>query len=314
MLCGSFAIFAAMKTYAEMEILCERAFNDNGPFWHVCTDGSVMSDIFSSDEEMRMGMTVLAVCAALSARAELVTFELMNNHVHFIMRGGKDECLDFFEAFKRRLRRWYQREDRPVDWSRFVAQILSIDSLQSLRNEIVYVNRNAYVANRMYTPFSYPWGGGWAYFSSVIGLLPTVSVREMGARRVREMTHYRDIEEIAGLRFVGDVPFIPSFCRVDLGQSMFRDARHYFHLLTRNAEAFSQIALRLKDAVFLTDEEVFVVASRCAKEMFSAELKMLTPEQKIKLARKLHFEYNASNRLLRRVLGLEMSILEELFP
>ena len=297
-----------------LEQQCEIMFEKSGPFWHLYTPGDSVEIIFADREDMLFGMNIVAICHSQHPEIGIYTFELMNNHVHFIMRGGKDECLDFFEAFKRRLRRWYQREDRPVDWSRFVAQILGIDSLQALRNEIVYANRNAYVANRMYTPFSYPWGGGWAYFSPVIDLLPTVSVREMGARRVREMTHYRDIEEIAGLRFVGDVPFIPSFCRVDLGQSMFRDARHYFHLLTRNAEAFSQIALRLKDAVFLTDEEVFVVASRCAKEMFSAELKMLTPEQKIKLARKLHFEYNASNRLLRRVLGLEMSILEELFP
>ena len=35
---------------------------------------------------------------------------------------------------------------------------------------------------------------------------------------------------------------------------MFRDARSYFNSLTRNAEAFSQIASRLKDSIFLTDE------------------------------------------------------------
>lgn len=303
-----------MKTFAEKEIMCERAFVENGPFWHVCTDGSVMTDIFSTDEEMKVGMTVLAVCAALSARAELVTFELMNNHVHFIMRGSMEMSLEFFDMFKRRLKRWYQRVDRPVDWSKFVPQILSIDSLKALRNEILYVNRNAYVVNRMYTPFSYPWGGGWAYFSPVVALLPTVSVHDMGARRARELTHYREVNEIAGLRFVGDVPFIPSFCRVDIGQSMFRDARSYFLSLTRNAEAFSQIASRLKDEVFMPDEEMFTVARLCAREMFSTDLRMLTPEQKIELARKLHFEYNASNPILRRVLGLDISVLNELFP
>ena len=195
------------------------------------------------------------------------------------------------------------------------AQILGIDSLQALRNEIVYVNRNAYVANRMYTPVSYPWGGGCAYFSSVIGLLPTVSVREMGARRVREMTHYRDIEEIAGLRFVGDVPFILSFCRVDLGQSMFRDARHYFHLLTRNAEAFSQIASRLQDMMFLTEDELFAVAIKYSETNFAdTKLVNLSPDQKMQLARELHFKYNASNQQLRRLLKLDIRILSEVFP
>jgi hypothetical protein len=66
--------------------------------------------------------------------------------------------------------------------------------------------------------------------------------------------------------------------------------------------------------VFLTDDEMFVVAARCASEMFSAKLSSLTPDQKILLARKLHFDYNASNQLLRRVLKLELSILDEMFP
>ena len=183
-----------------------------------------------------------------------------------------------------------------------------------LRNEIIYVNRNAYVANHRYTPFSYPWGGGWAYFNPVINLLPVISVKEAGCTKARRLTNCRDVAAIAELQFVGNVPFIPSFCRIDLGQNMFQDARSYFHALSRNAEAYSQIASRLKDTVFLTDDEMFVVAARCASEMFSAKLNSLTPDQKVQLARKLHFDYNASNQLLRRVLKLELSILDEMFP
>ena len=95
---------------------------------------------------------------------------------------------------------------------------------------------------------------------------------------------------------------------------MFQDARSYFHSLTRNAEAFSQIASRLKDVVFMTDDEMFVVAARCAAEMFSSKLNVLTPDQRIRLARKLHFDYNASNQQLRRVLKLDISVLDEMFP
>lgn len=43
---------------------------------------------------------------------------------------------------------------KAVDWKKFEAQILRIETLKDLRNEIIYVNRNAYVANRNYTPFS----------------------------------------------------------------------------------------------------------------------------------------------------------------
>ena len=95
---------------------------------------------------------------------------------------------------------------------------------------------------------------------------------------------------------------------------MFQDARSYFYSLTRNVEEFSLIASRLKESVFLTGEEMYRVASNCAEESFSCKLSMLTPDQKVQLARKLHKEYNASNDSLRRVLKLDLSILNELFP
>jgi REP element-mobilizing transposase RayT len=303
-----------MMSFAEKERACEIAFGEFGPFWHVYTDGSIMIDFFSNDDEKKEGMIVLAVCAMLFREVELVTFELMNNHVHLIMRGSREGCLDFFDMFKRRLKRRFQRHDRVVDWDRFEAQILEIETLRALRNEIIYVNRNAYVANHNYTPFSYPWGGGWAYFSPVIDLLSVISVREMGARRVRELTHFRDVDEIVRLRFVGDVPYIPSFCRIDIGESLFQNARSYFYALSRNAEAYSQVASRLKDNVFLTDDEMFVVAARSAESDFSTRLRLLTPDQKIQLARKLHFDYNASNAQLRRILNLDLAVLNELFP
>lgn len=92
-------------SYAEKERACEMAFVENGPFWHVYTDGTRMSDIFSTEEDFKLGMTLLAVCAILYPSAELVTFELMNNHIHLIMRGSREACLEFFRQFKLRLRR-----------------------------------------------------------------------------------------------------------------------------------------------------------------------------------------------------------------
>ena len=120
---------------------------------------------------------------------------------------------------------------------------------------------------------------------------------------------------IEDLKFYGDVVYIPSFCRTDIGESMFRDARSYFNSLTRNAEAFSQIAQRMKDSVFLTDDEMYAVAVKHAESSFgSRQLGLLDPEQKIQLCKELHFKYNASNQQIRRLLKLDINILNEFFP
>ena len=131
----------------------------------------------------------------------------------------------------------------------------------------------------------------------------------------RSLLHTRDVAPFADLKAVGSMPFIPSFCDIKLGESMFRDARSYFNSLTRNAEAFSQIANRLKDSIFLTDEELYsVLCSHINKEYSVKTATDLTAQQKIDTARHLHFNYNASNQQLRRMLRMDLAILEELFP
>ena len=96
---------------------------------------------------------------------------------------------------------------------------------------------------------------------------------------------------------------------------MFRDAQSYFNVLTRNAEALSQIAARLKDYIFLTDEELYAALSSHINKEYSAKTTAeLTAQQKIDTARHMHFKYNATNQQLRRMLRMDIAILEELFP
>ena len=304
-----------MLTFAEKERECERIFEKSGPFWHLYTDGRVMEDFLCTEEDFKTAMTALAVAAVLFKKVRIITFELMSNHIHMILNGEAEDCLELFERFKARLRRILKTNGRIINWDAFKADILPIETLNALRNEIIYANRNAFVANPQFTPFSYPWGGGCAFFQPYFNRLPAISLRELGFNKARELTHFREIRLIEDLKFFGDIVFIPSFCRTDIGESMFRDARSYFNSLTRNAEAFSQIAQRLKDSVFLTDEEMYAAATMYAENTYgNRQLSLLNPEQKIQLSKELHFKYNASNQQIRRLLKLDIGILNELFP
>ena len=274
-----------------------------------------MEDFLCTEEDFKTAMTALAVAAVLFKKVRIITFELMSNHIHMILNGEAEDCLELFERFKARLRRILKTNGRIINWDAFKADILPIETLNALRNEIIYVNRNAFVANPQFTPFNYPWGGGCAFFQPCLNLLPVRSLKEVGFNKARELTHFREIRLIENLKFLGDVAYIPSFCRTDIGESMFRDARSYFNSLTRNAESFSQIAQRLKDSVFLTDEEMYAAATMYAENTYgNRQLSILNPEQKIQLSKELHFKYNASNQQIRRLLKLDISILNELFP
>ena len=306
--------FSALS-FSEKERVCECIFIDNGPYWHVYTDGTKMQNIFCSEEDFKIGMWCLAVALHLHKSMRIITFELMGNHIHLILAGQKQDCIKFFEFLTSRLKHAFSKTGRIIDWSNFKMDILPIEDIQALRNEIIYVNRNAYVANPAYTPDSYPWGGGCAYFNPWLKYAKTSPLGNLKVNSQRELLHTRDVSPFSQLVEVGGMPFIPSFCDIRLGESMFRDARSYFNSLTRNAEAFSQIASRLRDTIFLTDEELYsVICSYISKEYSVKTPTLLSAQQKIDTARHLHFNYNASNQQLRRMLRMDLSTLEELFP
>lgn len=287
--------FSALS-FSEQERACESIFIANGPYWHVYTDGTMMQNIFCNEEEFKTGMWCIAASIHMSKGVRALTFELMANHVHLIIAGQRENCLKAFDLFAARLRQAFPKRQRTIDWSKFKMDILPIESLQALRNEIIYANRNAFVANPAYTPDSYPWGGGCAYFCPWLKHLTTTPLGELPILTQRAWLHTKKIAPFADLRVIDSMPFIPSFCDINLGESMFRDAR-------------------LKDSIFLTDEELYsVICSHISKEYSVKAPSQLSAQQKIDTARHMHFSYNASNRQLKRMLRLDLAVLEELFP
>jgi len=301
-------------SFAEKERICEALFLQEGPFWHLCTDGTKMQNIFTSGTDFDLGMNLLSVSACRKPGVRIVAFELMSNHVHKILCGQKEACMGLFEDFKGRMKRIFRRSGRIIDWESFTAEIIPIEDLRALRNEIIYTHRNAYVSQSSYTPYNYPWGSGIAYFNPLLKSIPAVSFNDLTYDSRRAYAHVRDISRLGALKFHGERAYIPSFCDVSLGESLFNDPRSYFNSLTKNVEAFSEIASRLKDTVFLTDDELYAVASRYSAEEFNVrQLSALSPDQRIRIAKELHFKYNASNQQLRRLLKLDVSLLNEMF-
>ena len=262
--------FSALS-FSEKERACESIFIANGPYWHVYTDGTMMQNIFCNEEEFKTGMWCIAVSIHMSKGVRALTFELMANHVHLIIAGQRENCLKAFDLFAARLRQAFPKRQRTIDWSKFKMDILPIESLQALRNEIIYANRNAFVANPSYTPDSYPWGGGCAYFCPWLKHLTTTPLNEVPILTQRAWLHTKKIASFADLRVI--------------------------------------------DSIFLTDEELYsVICSHISKEYSVKAPSQLSAQQKIDTARHMHFSYNASNRQLKRMLRLDLAVLEELFP
>lgn len=303
-------------SFRDLEQDCEYRFMRESPFWHLYTDGNTADIIFSSNEDFKSGMNILGVCCLRSPEIKVYTFTLMNNHLHIILSGNPQKCREMFDRFRLMLKRHFIRSGRVVNLKYFNCQLIPINSLQSLRNEIAYVNRNGFVVRPDCTPFSYPWGAGAAFFSPLMKLLPSVSYDSLKVKQKREICRSNNVDIPSSKAMVYEEIILPaSYCHIDEAEAFFRSAHHYFQHISRKFEAYSEIADRLHESVFISDEEMYSAVCALGLKMYNVKNPtLLGTKERIEMARQMRQKYNASNRQIRNILKLDNSIVDTLFP
>ena len=244
------------------------------------------------------------------------SFSLMSNHLHNVCEAEtRQRCVDFLDHYGTRLKRYATGKGRYLNLDGFVCEPVSIDNLASLRNNMVYVDRNPYVINTAQTPYSYPWGSGFLYFGYSPKLIPSTPYSSLTLREKRNLTHARDITLPDSFSVRNNFVAPESFVDWNTGRSFFRDAHQYFNLLTKNRESYAEFAAIYGDSVVLTDEEMYYAAIALASKIYQAQkLGDLTDRQRIEIAKKMHFDYRAGNAQINRILKVDKTLLSELFP
>lgn len=333
---------AASREFFELERICEYYFQEMGPFWHLYTDGRICDIIFVDDDDFTFAMDLIAWCADRLPVLKIFTFILMTNHIHIVLAGEKQIAEQFFPLFHKKLRRHYKTRNRPFDFSTFKEELDPIESLEALRSEIAYVNRNAYVVDIKITPYNYKWSTVSFFFNPMLDYLPVVKFNTLTRDLRRKILCTKEIEmsdriniiisnagtpasadrradsSKASKKIYADMNLVfidpRSYCSVKEAELFFRNAHHYYQCLTKYHEAFSKISKRLGDKSFTADTEMYSVVNVLSLKMHNHKLTLATPSQKIELAKIMHFDYQATNSQIKRILKLEPSIVEALFP
>ena len=302
-------------SFSEKESYCQFLFDQNAPFWHIATPGSLTEILFTCPEDFRFGMSQIAICA-IECKLHTYAFQLMSNHLHLIT-GAPDArvCRVFLDRLASRLSRFFSGKGRPADLSAFVCDPFPIESLQSLRNSIVYTHRNGYVADSSQTPYSYMWGSGGLYFGESITSLKAVKYSDLTVKDRRLLTCSRTVMLPDETTVRNGCISPESFCDWKTGINLFRDAHQYFNMLTKNYEAYAEFAALLGESIVLTDEEMYAAACSLSRKQFNVgNPRDLSEGAKTDLARRLHYDYHAGNNQIRRLLRLEQSVVDSLFP
>ena len=293
-------------TFKEKEEYCKATFRSGGPYWHVYTSGKESPLIFSQEEDFMFVMNLIAQAASLFPEVRIIAFEVMNNHFHFVVSSEEKAILEFWEFIRKRLTRAFPLKNG------LRITLKPIGDLVALRNNIVYTNRNGYVADSSHTPFSYPWGTGRYYF---LDMPKGKTLARIFVDDKRRMFRCRTPALPSGWEVSNGYVTQWNYCAVKLGMAMFRDAHHYFVMISKNVEAYAELAAGLDDGEFLTDTELFARLSVLVRSDYDvSSIKDLTKPQRFDLARKLRYEFRSSNGQIRRVLGLSQYEIDSLFP
>lgn len=301
------------KSFSQKESCCSATFTHNAPFWHLCTPGQYTEILCETEDDYEFFVTLIAI-ASYYAKVTIVAFEVMSNHIHIVLAGEESRCRCCFDYFREKVKRYYRSIGRYVDLNRFTCQLIPLESLESVRNEIVYNHRNGYLVHDSYTPYSYPWSTGSLYFNELAYKDNALPFSKVPFREKQQMCHGR-VPPLPDRYMVKDGMILPqSFCAVSLGESLFRDAHQYFTMLSKNYEAYSEVARRLGDAVVLDDEEMYSVVRILCKDKYDGlKPSTLSSRQKLDVAKWMKQQYNASDGQIQRILRLDRSLVSELF-
>ena len=300
----------------KFETHSEKAFADYAPFWHLCTPGELLSIIFRDNDDYIFGMNLIALVTGLYRNTiKLYTFQIMSNHLHFVLSGEEKNVDSYFLEIKKRLQRYIVLKYSISNLKGFNHKLFAVDSLKYLRNVIAYVNRNGYLVDRNSTPFSYKWGANGYYFNPFTTNELKLSIGDISVARQRKLFRCRDVYAPDDYYLSGGYVSPLCYCSISEGELFFKHGNHYFNLVSRQIEGFTDISKEIGDSVTFTDDEVFYAAVSLSRKMFNVgSLVELNKNDKLELAKIMHYDYNASNKQIRRILRLDEYVVNSLFP
>ena len=303
-----------MNDFRNQEYRCSIAFESAGPFRHLWTpeDHPIL---FTSEAEFRTAMNIVGVCARLFPQVRIYTFEWMSNHLHMMLSGAEPDIRALFDLIKECLKRQLKSWGRLDTLTTFVCKLRDIETLDDARNVIVYDNRNGFLVTPPTSPFTYPWGANRYYFNTDAQERYRQCRKKMTVNEIRESIKGRFADKITPLYSLDGYACPMEFCDITGGERLFRDARHYFFAVSRNVESQKKIAAEIGERIFYTDDELFAAISAISKARYDTAAPTLLPAQaKIEVARLMHYEYNAGNKQIQRMLRLDAGTVESLFP
>ena len=275
-------------------------------FWLITTEHLENRLWFKDDEDFRAGMNYVAVLA-VSLDGDMLAYNLMSNHVHFVLRSTWKEARRFIEEFKKLYSQYYSKKYKSRELLRRNGiDIRPLNEPESAERGIAYTLMNPVAANICITPSGYPWGSGACYFN----LSPakgTPADKFSGRALIRMLHSKRPVP--ATLLFDENGCVVPSsFINVKLVESIFRSAKRMDYFLKSSSKARIE-----KGLPAFRDQSILSVIPDLCKSIFQKNrLEDLSKEELGKLLKEIRYRFSAEPKQIARVTCLPYETVSSL--
>lgn len=281
-------------------------------FFHVCTDGTSIDCMFWDDRDFVAGINRVGVCVYLT-NVQLVSYVLMDNHVHFLLYGTMLQCKDFINRFKTLTGKYiaYRHGFRHY-LNHLKSCIILLRSKERIINTIAYIDRNPLVAGFQALPFEYQWGSARYYFRESVSGEKCRSLAEMSDRYCCRLLNTHVI--LPKTWQVDSTGMLDPLCFIDLDKGMrfIKSPTRYLYFISKKLEGEIDEQLMEGNMTFIMDKELKVIAKNIAFEMFGeSKVIMLELKDRMMIAKKLRCQYGSTPKQISRILKLNFETIKK---
>lgn len=287
-----------------------RRLNDFG-YFHICTDGRVLPWMFQDERDFIAGVNRIGICC-LKTDVKVISFVLMDNHVHFVLYGTMPQCKEFVTLYKQLTGTWIHVRYGVSDFLKHLpTDILLLDTEERLLNTIAYIDRNPVVAGYRYLPTEYPWGSARYLFKSHREVKNVRPLSSFSRRNQRTLLNTRVVLP-DDWRIDDNGMICPdSFIDVYRVESYFKTPVRYSYFLAKKLEGVVEQEFESSQKIFIPDRELREVVRRMAVQNYGKEsVTDLDFNARLSIARKLRYNYASTIKQIARMLHLESSAIE----
>ena len=285
--------------------------SNNTGYFHVCTDGRVLPWMFQDEKDFIAGVNRIGICF-LKTNVKVVSFVLMDNHVHFVLQGSMPQCKKFITLYKQLVGTWIKVKYGLNDVLKHLpTDILLLDTVDRLLNTIAYIDRNPIVAGYRYLPTEYPWGSARYLFKKSHEEKNTKPLSALSRRDQRTMLSTRVV--FPDYWKINDKGMIcpDSFLDVGVIESYFKTSVRYSYFLARKLEGIVERELESSQKIFIPDNELRVIVRKMVIQDYGKDsVRDLDLKARLSIARKLRYNYASTIKQIARMTYLDKSALE----